>query len=289
MENNINAAGLSYLFDDDTQNTIKELEEEFCETSETQEDKEYEQTMKEIENLYSLENTNQDDTNKETYQEPYSNIYQDFREDNDRETTITSTNEQLKQNKIDDVMKDYHIADDTFDDFDEEMRREHEYDDKITLLEQIEMLKNNMEADGVNIKNIPEVDENSDTSKIKNIYRRLLKKSDIHKGKMITNEVLLTGASFLENIFDGEKEYFGARPDLSGWSKTFELKLHRLGFETSSVVQGVVKNKKISPITRILLEIIPSMFLYSAQKNNERKEKKRNIDSEYENAISRIS
>ena len=45
-------------------------------------------------------------------------------------------------------------------------------------------------------------------------------------------------------------------------SSTVNVKLHRLRFETSQIVGDIVEKNNVSPITRILLELVPGLLLY---------------------------
>ena len=67
----------------------------------------------------------------------------------------------------------------------------------------------------------------------------------------------------IEWLFDGEKTYMGRRPDLKGWSTNVNIKLRRMRYDTSTFVSSIMRGYDMGHGTRILLELVPSLFLYS--------------------------
>lgn len=194
------------------------------------------------------------------------------------------TLEQKKQNYVDNVLRDIHDDKDLEFDID----KEREEDDKNSLLEQIDMLRITLEDDGVDLSNIPKIGKNNTFSEIQNIYKILKLKNDRNRYCSFAEELILSGAYGLEFLFDGEKEWFGRRPDLVGWSNTCRLKLRRCRFQTSTLVKEFMQEYNMSPAMQLMIELIPSMFLYSRQKklaNND------NIasDSKFNEAISNLN
>lgn len=169
----------------------------------------------------------------------------------------TMTTEQKKQTHIQHVMEDI----DTIEM--EEIDKEREEDDKANLLEQISTLRSTLEDDGVDIKRIEEVDHESSMDQIKLIYKALRLKNDGNRYRSFAEELILAGAHGMEYLFDGEKIWFGKKPDLVGWSDTVKVKLRRMRYETTTFVKEIMQEYNISPGFRIALELIPSMFLYT--------------------------
>ena len=124
----------------------------------------------------------------------------------------------------------------------------------------------------------------------KNVYKILRLKNDRNRYCSFAEEIILAGAQGIEHLFDGKKEWFGRKPDLVGWHQTVKVKLRRMRFETSTMVQGVMQEYNMSPGMRLMLELIPSMFLYSRQRSlATRNHDNLNIDIEYQNATSNLN
>lgn len=167
------------------------------------------------------------------------------------------TVEQKKQSHIHHVMGDIDTIEMG------EIDKEREEDDKANLIEQISTLRSTLEDDGVDIKRIEEVDHESSMEQIKLIYKALRLKNDGNRYRSFAEELILAGAHGMEYLFDGEKIWFGKKPDLVGWSDTVKVKLRRMRYETTTFVKEVMQEYNISPGFRIALELIPSMFLYT--------------------------
>ena len=193
------------------------------------------------------------------------------------------TTEELKQAKINDVLYDIDDKELEFN-----VERERDDDDKSSLLEQIDMLKITLEDDGVDISGVPVINKVSSLKDIHSVYRLLRLKNDRNRYCSFAEEIILAGAHGVEYLFDGEKEWFNRKPDLSGWSDSVKIKLRRMRFETSTFVQEVMQEYNMSAGVRLALELIPSMFLYS---RNRKVSKKDNLvsDNQYKDAISTLN
>lgn len=168
------------------------------------------------------------------------------------------TNEQKKQNHIHDVLDD---VDD--DECDIDLEKEKEEDSKNILLERIDMLRQTLEEDNVELKNIPVVNKNNDMADITSVYKILRLKNDRNRYSTFAEELILSGAQSMEYLFDGRKDWFGRKPDLIGWSSTVKVKLRRMRYETSTFVQEIMNDYNMSSGVRLMIELLPSMFLYS--------------------------
>jgi hypothetical protein len=147
------------------------------------------------------------------------------------------------------------------------------------------MLREVLDDDGVNLSSIPQVTKNNSLSDITNIYKILRLKVDRNRYCSFAEELILSGAYGLEFLFNGKNEWLGYRPDLVGWSSTVRIKLRRCRFQTSTLVKEMMNNYNMGAGLQLLLELIPSMFLYSRQKsiNN-------NLDdARYDSAISNLN
>ena len=141
--------------------------------------------------------------------------------------------------------------------------KEKEEDDKAILLEQIDTLFTTLKDDGIDVSRVPMVDCNSTIENIENVHKILRLKNDRNRYCSLAEETILAAAYGAEWMFDGEKSYMGKRPDLRGWNATVNVKLRRMRYDTSTFVSEVMQDYHFGPGTRILFELIPSLFLYS--------------------------
>lgn len=167
------------------------------------------------------------------------------------------TADQVKQEKVDSVMRELSVED--VEGFDKDV----EDDDKAVLLQQISMLRGTLIDDGIDISRVDEVDHRDSKEKISLIYKTLRLKNDSNRSCALAEELILAGAHALAYLFDGEKDWFGRKPDLVGWPDTVKVKLRRVRYESSTLVKDMMQEHNISPGVRIGLELLPSMFLYS--------------------------
>jgi hypothetical protein len=193
------------------------------------------------------------------------------------------TQEEQKQDRINQVL---HDIDDRELEFN--IEKEKDEDDKASLLEQIDMLKITLEDDGVDVSGVPQINKTSSMKDVHNVYKILRLKNDRNRYCSFAEELILSGAYGMEYLFDGKKEWFAKRPDLTGWSSTVKVKLRRMRFETSTFVQEVMQEYNMSAGMRLTLELLPSMFLYS---RNRRLSQNDNLvsDEEYKSAISKLN
>lgn len=260
-------------------------------------------------NQYPIHNTNHDTVNDinspkctnaipsyNSYNSPRQNQMNDFtptkhnadkvnwnsyepRDEQLRNMTI----EEQKQDKINAVLRNIDDKELEFN-----IAKESEEDDKSSLLEQIDMLKITLEDDGVDISGIPTINKMSDMKDIQNIYKILRLKNDRNRYCSFAEEIILSGAYGMEYLFNGEREWWGRKPDLTDWSSTVKIKLRRMRYETSTFVQEVMQEYNMSPAIRLALELIPSMFLYS---RNRRISHTDNLvsDNQFKEAISNLN
>lgn len=226
----------------------------------------------------SNNNKKSDIISRSVYNSPITNTHE--YEDNQLNRM---TMEEKKQDKINQVL---HDIDDKELEFN--IEKEKDEDDKASLLEQIDMLTMTLEDDGINISGVPTITKNSSMKDVHTVYKILRLKNDRNRYCSFAEELILSGAYGIEYLFDGKKEWFYRRPDLTGWSSTVKVKLRRMRFETSTFVQEVMQEYNMSAGMRLALELLPSMFLYS---RNRRLSQDDNLVSndDYKNAISKLN
>ncbi len=147
--------------------------------------------------------------------------------------------------------------------------RENEEDTRGILLEDIDELRSELEDSGVDIKRIPDVNGDSELDEIKKIHKILRRKYDRKRCNSFGTEMILATAQGLEYAFDGKRKWGPYSPDLTGWHNTIRPKLRRMRYETSSIVSGIMQDYNIGPTARILLELVPSAFLYSRMRKEQ--------------------
>ena len=150
--------------------------------------------------------------------------------------------------------------------------REKIEDEKISKIEQISQLKMTLEEEGISCEKIEQPNTNSSIDKIDSILNILRLKNDRNRYSTLAEEVILGFAEGIETVFDGSKKIpiFNWSPDYRGYHSTVNIKLHRMRFETSQVVGSLIEKNNISPIVRIIMELLPSFFLYPRQQNKQR-------------------
>ena len=133
------------------------------------------------------------------------------------------TTEERRQDKINNVLRDIDDRELEFN-----IDKEREEDDKASLLEQIDMLKITLEDDGVDITGVPSINKQSSMKDIQNVYKILRLKNDRNRYCSFAEELILSGAYGMEYLFDGKKEWFNKKPDLTDWSSSVKIKLRRM-------------------------------------------------------------
>jgi hypothetical protein len=198
----------------------------------------------------------------------YNNNNNNNRNNNDdynQDYTSKLTQEQYNQNIVDGILDSSNNTElSTYN-----MDNENNEDLKLTLLEKIDNLMEELEDDGISLDKIPKVDYNSDLDRIEYVTKLLMLKSNRNRYATLGEEFILAMANGLELLCNGDREFMGIRPDLQGYSDVVKVKLRRLRNETSQIVSNVVDKYEISPITTLLIELIPSLFLHSKRRKSQ--------------------
>ena len=121
----------------------------------------------------------------------------------------------------------------------------------------------------IDISTIAIPDASASLDDIMKTRQRLRLKNDRSRCRTFAEEGFLALAQCLEYAFDGQKSYFGRRPDLTGWSETMNVKLRHMRFDTSSFVSDVMKSHNFGPASRIAIELIPSAILFSRMRKKQ--------------------
>jgi len=172
------------------------------------------------------------------------------------------TNEQRKQEHVNKVIGDMdQVQDDA-----EFLNQEDEDDEMARIAEQVDLLRTNLEQEGIDLTNIAKISETTSKKEAKRILRILQIKNDRLRYCDFFEEGILAVAYGLEGVFNGQREIFGSKIDLTGYSDTVKVKLRRMRYDTSNFVSSIMQGYNISSGWRIILELIPSLFLYSRER-----------------------
>lgn len=185
----------------------------------------------------------------------------------DKRDTFESklTEEQTNQKIVDSVLQ---FQDDKEDDnFNFNIDDENREDMKLTLLEKIDNLIEELEDDGHNLDKIPKVDYTSNLEKIEYVAKLLMLKANRNRDANRGEEFILAVANGMEILCNGKRKILGLQPNLTGYSDTVKVKLRKIRDPISQVVSNVVEKYEISPLMSILIELIPSAFLHSRRRN----------------------
>lgn len=269
---------------DDMEKKVKNMHVESDDDDQIEEDEdadivdEYEQAMDELKSevAYGDEECDEDDGNEEgdegaedmddaasavsgasrTYsvrsrsyiQDPNDNLYTQRTRDDQLQTSISKVMESVPKMNID-------------------MEQEIEEDRRNTLLEQIESLRDDLSELGVSVDSQQYyVPYDAPLKRIEEVNRRLTFKYNKLKYNSIAEEGLVAMASLLEMIFNGKHEYFGCKPDITGYSDVVKSKLKRIRVETSTAVSRFVAANNVGVMPRLMMELLPSLITQSQRR-----------------------
>ena len=176
------------------------------------------------------------------------------------------TQEQTNQKIVDKVLN---FSDNSNPDFNFNIDDENREGLKLTLLDKIDNLIEELEDDGINLNRIPKVDYTSELDKIEYVAKLLMLKVNRNRYSNMGEEFILTLAGGLEILCDGKREFFGIKPNLVGYPDVVKVKLRRVKNETSQIVSNVVEKYEMSPFMTLLIELVPSLFLHSKRRSNQ--------------------
>ena len=210
-------------------------------------------------------------------------MHESWSAENPRDPYLANlTNEERKQNHINRVLSNFHDGDNGEDR--DLIQQEEEEDEMARMMERADMLRASLEDQGIDIARIPEITPSMPKKEAKQILRILQIKNDRTRYSDMFEDCLLVVAGGLERAFNGKREWFGHKPDLVGWSDTVKVKLRRLRPDTSTLVSDMMKGYNINSGWRIILELLPSIFLYSKQRKSKARDDLRS-DEAYKSAL----
>jgi len=152
------------------------------------------------------------------------------------------------------------------------VERERMQDLKASKLEQIGQLRMTLEEEGIDCDGVTTPTSESAIEEIDSVLNILRLKNDRNRYSSLAEEVILGVAEGVETVFDGSRPIplVGWRPDYTGYHNTVNVKLHRMRFETSQIVGNIIQKHNVGPTARIVMELLPSFFLYPRQQKKQR-------------------
>ncbi len=174
------------------------------------------------------------------------------------------TQEQTRRAAIDNVMGSSVIPSNFS--FEHEKRE----DLKCAMLSEIDILMESMREEDVDLSRIQEVGSSTDFAVVESVLKMLRHKNDHMRYCGFAEEFLIFGAGMMEELFDGKRTFAGRyTPDLTGWSTQVNTKLKRMRVETSQIVSEFMHDYNVSPFVRVLIELVPNMFMYSRMRSRQ--------------------
>jgi hypothetical protein len=150
--------------------------------------------------------------------------------------------------------------------------KEKQEDLKLAMLATIDSLITALEDVEVDLSRIPKVDRHSSYDDVHATMKALRHKYDHAQYVSLAEEFVLYGAYALADIFDGKRTWWGYTPNLVGWHNVASVKMRRMKVDTGKFVSDFMRDYNIGPGFRLLLELIPSVFLYSKTKQQQHPE-----------------
>lgn len=142
-------------------------------------------------------------------------------------------------------------------------------EDKAEHIESINRMRATLISSGVNVEDIPVVDERTPIADVNRALKRITKRYDSTLYSDTGNDIIIGLCQCLEGIFNGKRVLFGIRPDLTGWTDQY-VRPHMTHFqhETSRMVADVVEKLGISRLAKIFLLLIPGAIVFMATSRN---------------------
>jgi len=146
---------------------------------------------------------------------------------------------------------------------------EEDNSERLTMIESINSLREELTRMDIKTGTIPQVDDNSTMFDIKNVYKMLLHKKNISVHYETAKDFILVGITQLVNYCDGRETTWGHRPNLTGWDKTARLRLNSLKSELAQLASNFFQSYDIGPLAQILLSLIPSAIMHASTRSTQ--------------------
>ncbi|MFA5176689.1 MAG: hypothetical protein WC440_00900 [Candidatus Omnitrophota bacterium] len=193
------------------------------------------------------------------------------------------TDEEMKRGRVMNALSALRIGADGFLDSD----REH--DMKVSAIEEIEDLVALFKDNGEDVSHIhvPTIDESLEI--IQSTLTLLKRHNDRRRFGSVADDCIMMAASGLEYLFDGNRSFFGFKPNLSGWKSHVRTKLRRMRHDTSQIASSLMNDYNFGPISRLIIELVPSMIMYAGQHSGGgARQEEHTAEADFDSAIDRL-
>lgn len=133
---------------------------------------------------------------------------------------------------------------------------------RVNALADIEDLKQVLEDEGEDLSRVPLTNDSSPDELIISVRNTLRYKNNRKQDSSLFEQVATSLAHGAEDIFNGEREFFGCKPDLTDWHHSVVRKLRRRRYETAEFVSAVMSEYGVSGGYRLALELFLDAFLH---------------------------
>lgn len=194
---------------------------------------------------FDFGNSKKDDERKRTYD--FSYLDNDF---------SSRTHEERRQQVVNSVYSDGPTWN---------LENDRQNDEKARLLDQIDNMRDMLIDEGAEkeIKMLQPLTSNNSLRDIQDRYNLLMIKIDRRRCGSFAEDVIMLGVHLVEHFFDGKKEFFGHKPDMTGWNKTVATKIRRMRLPLAVSTQNMMSGLGMGVLPRLVMELAPSAILYS--------------------------
>lgn len=166
--------------------------------------------------------------------------------------------------------------------------QEDEEDELARIMEQADMLREYIHSQNPKlVERVPRILPSTPVREARIIFKTLQRKNDSLRSVDMFEEGMLSLAYGIEQVFDGKREVFGFKIDLTGWSDTLKVKLKRMRYHTGAFIKEMMHDYDINHGWYIVLEILPSMLLYTKDRRTQNKDTLMN-DERYRSVLGEI-
>jgi hypothetical protein len=144
-----------------------------------------------------------------------------------------------------------------------EVTREEEEDNRMFMIDDIEVLLAELAALGVDVTTVTPVDDDTEFRIVRKVHSSLRRKYDRKRCETFGTEAILAGAHGLEWLFDGKKKYGPFQFDLTDWHNNIRPRLRKMRYETSGVASDLLHGLDVNNIGRIAMELMISAVLHN--------------------------
>ena len=138
------------------------------------------------------------------------------------------------------------------------------------MLEDISLLERILGDMKIPYDDIIAVDDETDPIRIRTRRDRLKMRYTKNKSFETVQDIVMMTSWGLETVFDGERSYFGFKPDLTDLSPKSAVKLRRIRYESTHAMEGVMTN--VPFWQTLLMEFGPMIALHAKQNSDKNKD-----------------